>query len=1536
MKQIILLIITLLIVPIALSGQSLKEIKNSGQLRAAFTQADFESIHYLLAKEFAAFLNVELVVVNADWAEFFQTDGKIPDKKDNLHTYKPDIFKKADIICSSIYLNDRNQQFFKLSGLMDLSDVLLIPQSAKDLKAYQDLSGLSIAIPNNKDFKSYEFINDQIENGKVRFIKSRSVEVALDLLNEGTINGFVTDAFSALKRVRHENFKITFPVSEITKSGWAVEKGSADLATEITNFFEAIKANGRLDELFKEQFKLSYKDYLSFLHSYGLLDKLEINQKDLDEILESGKLVVALRERLMVFDDEEKQFNQYLAEEFAKFLGVELELVMTPHFARYFENLNGEIDKDSVYTPEWFNNFDLACDIIVPLDWRQKKVHIIPFIPYAQVVIGRKDKKIVSLNDLKNFRGVTSKGSAQEDILLRNNIKNYYYTRGDRLLRDISEGNADYTIGTDAVYRISRFENLEAKFVVGQVGKFGWAVKKNQPKLKQKILEFFDYAKKAGILDKYFEIQTGMSLQETADYLSVLQETYQPGVFPFVFYGTKNGLPQEDVLAVFQDRDNYLWFGTHSGVVKYNGRVMSVYNSSNGLSNNSVFEIAQDLTGKMYFATQNGVSVYSNDSFETILSGHAFRGVFVDKDNQKWFYGDDGIYLQNTEGAVINLNQQYPDFPKNVYAIATHQKATYIASQEGLFVTDENRNILKITDISCFYILVDAFNRLWVSHINGMHLIELDSYKNNGLGANIGEQLNLPENTLFKKIIQASNGTIWLLSEEKIFQLITLKQKPIVFDERIGMMKQRIHSFLEDHEGNLWIGYSGGIEKLSNRSLRLLYPEEINSYVNSIVEDEMGRMWLGLNSRVFVLKEKLENYTAGFSENNKSYVVGTYKNGDIILASTAGIYRIDKNNLKLIDKNIFESPVQFIEKLFISSSDEIFLLTGSKGVVYYLKDHKSNPVALSNNHTSLIHQLVEFENRVIGGNNKELVYFKESGFEKLTEIGEVVWSLCPDGEKLWVGTDRGIGYLKNNRFSKVSTELSNQLVTAIKPGNNKDYLWLGGSKGFSYYNKMENRLVFSVDASDGLQGNEISIDGLYPDKRGVLWVGTYHGISTYSFKKDKRVVFAPEGKIERFFLNGDEIGLDRLKNGLKYYENNIQFEISGLSFKDEESVEYEFYMKGLKNDYAASKGTQFKAQYTNLPPGQYEFYYRSRGNDGFWSYYKKIVFEIYKPFYAEWWFIILSVIVLLTGFYGLVRWRNATLRRRNTELENIVKLRTAEIIDKNEELLEQNEEIITQRDRINEQHIAITDSIEYAQRIQQAVLPREIYVEEVLPESFILFHPRDIVSGDFYWIKQLGKYKIIIAADCTGHGVPGSMMSMLGVSFINEIIQKREIIQANIILNELRDEVKKALRQTSEVDEIFDGMDMALCVINTETLNLQYAGAANPLYYVQNGELHQVKADRMPIGHYPKETEFTMHNIQMKKGSVFYIFSDGLVDQFGGRRGDKMKAKRFREVLFSNHQLPMSKQKQKLQEALDEWQGTYEQTDDILVIGVRV
>ncbi len=334
--------------------------------------------------------------------------------------------------------------------------------------------------------------------------------------------------------------------------------------------------------------------------------------------------------------------------------------------------------------------------------------------------------------------------------------------------------------------------------------------------------------------------------------------------------------------------------------------------------------------------------------------------------------------------------------------------------------------------------------------------------------------------------------------------------------------------------------------------------------------------------------------------------------------------------------------------------------------------------------------------------------------------------------------------------------------------------------------------------------------------------------------------------------------------------------------------------------------------------------------------------------------ILILAIGLVTLYYTHLK-RSKKLSRALEERRILLANKSSELKDKNEKLtvlneafskqniqiMEANEELTVLNEAISKQKNEIVDSINYAQRIQAAMLPPEEYFHEILNDGFILFKPRDIVSGDFFWIKHVNQYVILAAADCTGHGVPGAFMSLLGISYLNEIVQRREITQANQVLNELRKQIRNSLRQHGQAEESKDGIDMALCVIDGKNNTLQYSGANNPLYRIRdkNGapELTEFKADRMPLGYYPGAFKtFTNTEIQLEYGDVFYLFSDGFLDQKGGKGNKKFMSKNFKNLLMKIYQEPMREQKNILDKTIRDWMGNNSQIDDILVLGVSV
>ncbi len=410
------------------------------------------------------------------------------------------------------------------------------------------------------------------------------------------------------------------------------------------------------------------------------------------------------------------------------------------------------------------------------------------------------------------------------------------------------------------------------------------------------------------------------------------------------------------------------------------------------------------------------------------------------------------------------------------------------------------------------------------------------------------------------------------------------------------------------------------------------------------------------------------------------------------------------------------------------------------------------------------------------------------------------------------------------------------------------------------------------------------------------------------------------------------------------YQQNKQLkaEIIARRKKEKELLEserkYSSLITGL-ND-AVFKISYPDGKYIYISPAAYKVFGYSKNS--FYKtphFIKKIMHQSYLKHYEDdletYWGVVPTIKYKIIDPDGNERW---IIQANKGTFDKDGKLIAIEGIYRN---ISTKEELHNQKNKLEKINKDITSSIRYAQFIQNAVLPSKMFLKQFIPENFIFYMPRDIVSGDFYWIKQVNNYVAVAAADCTGHGVPGAFMSMLGIALFNEIVRLDQYPKANEILNELRKRLKASLHQDSIRGKNTDGMDVSLCILNLDTKQVQYSGANSPLFITRKNnkdevELIDVRPDRMPIGVYVRERSFTNHKIQLRTNDNIYLFSDGYIDQFGGENNDKFKTRRFKKLLISMHDESMLRQKEILFDVFDRWRSGIRQLDDVLIIGIKI
>ncbi|NJO87860.1 MAG: SpoIIE family protein phosphatase [Chloroflexia bacterium] len=419
-------------------------------------------------------------------------------------------------------------------------------------------------------------------------------------------------------------------------------------------------------------------------------------------------------------------------------------------------------------------------------------------------------------------------------------------------------------------------------------------------------------------------------------------------------------------------------------------------------------------------------------------------------------------------------------------------------------------------------------------------------------------------------------------------------------------------------------------------------------------------------------------------------------------------------------------------------------------------------------------------------------------------------------------------------------------------------------------------------------------------------------------------------------------------------QNHITFEFTGINLKSQAQVRYQWKLSPLETNWSPPSQKN-EITYSELSPGDYKFYVKSYNEDGAADIEPAIFeFSIRKPFYETTWFIVVSILFFAASGFVILRWRTKQLQYAKVKLEKEVAKRTSQlkrekelVEEQNHKIMQQSEELESQTDKLFQytalleiQNRDIRDSINYARTIQKAVLGSRNLIRKILPKSFVLYIPKDIVSGDFYWFSEQDKYVYVAAVDCTGHGVPGALMSIIGYHLLKEALNENKQKTAGEILDKLNISLIDMLSTHKTKGFSKNGMDIALCRIDIEKNELNFAGAMRPLYWLKNdfnSKIEVIKPNRYGIGdEKQKSHQFKNHFIPLNSGDRCYLFTDGYTDQFGGKDDKKFLGRRFKELLLSLKGLPIQENESILFDTFAEWKGNKkEQTDDILIIGLE-
>jgi ligand-binding sensor domain-containing protein/serine phosphatase RsbU (regulator of sigma subunit) len=977
-------------------------------------------------------------------------------------------------------------------------------------------------------------------------------------------------------------------------------------------------------------------------------------------------------------------------------------------------------------------------------------------------------------------------------------------------------------------------------------------------------------------------------------------------------YSKINGLAEYGIYILFQDSKKNIWMGHRKGgISRYNGKKIESRNDKLLLKDKDITSICEDAQGNIWITSDGaGVIKITNPSaplekiqyeqYKGRLSDQVF-GCTLLHDKRIYFVTSAGIKTYNSKTNSFDLFS-LPNMPNffqisclledkdlNLWLGTVHGGLYQYIQKEHKFKVYDIRDGLAYNYVYCLH--QDSKGDIWAGHLEGGGITRLRN----------GNILN-------------------------------------VFNKENGLNDDNIYAIDEDNEGNILIATKfNGLAILKEESFSLFVTNEKqfpSTEIWSFIEDKDKKLWFGTNNGVVIYDPK------AVSKNNFSIIPGEayFKPSQVRFMKTDR----DKNIwFGLADYGVcvfrtktkkFEFPPNLnlldnfkeITALEVDKNNKLWIGTKSYLYLYNIKKETGTTILQGNGLQSsdITSIYVDKNNIKYIGSNNGLTVVKDSVTKDCPKYDlEGATPNCITGDdngNIWIGTqNRGVICFKNGKigtkFSKNDGLLSD-VINFIACFNGS--LFVGTGVGMNRVD-LKTHNIFTYTKRNGLPGIETKRNAVYIDSKKNLWIGTIGGAVRYCPKYEKLVTTAPVSRINHFIVNFDTIDVNR-KLHFKYNQNSVVIDYSCVSLTNPDVVIYKVKLEGVVNSHWQITSVP-QSSYPMLPPGTYTFMVMARNYAGVWSSQPaEFTFTINPPFYKTWWFITACIVIGLIILFIYIKAREKKLIKEKRVLEEKVIERTIEVVNINRQLELKNKDIV--------------DSIQYASRIQNALLPPDLPFEN----SFYLFKPKDIVSGDFIWFYTHENMEWFAAVDCTGHGVPGAFMSIIGHSCLNKILQEYNIVEPASILNHLNEEIAETLHQYHKDNQIHDGMDIALASFDKDTKILQYSGAFNPLWLFRDHTLIESRANRYAIGLAPEiEKNFTNHEIKIEKGDTIYLFSDGYADQFGGPDNKKLKIGYFKEILLGIQHLTMTEQKKHLDEFIENWRGNNIQLDDILVIGRR-
>ena len=1067
-------------------------------------------------------------------------------------------------------------------------------------------------------------------------------------------------------------------------------------------------------------------------------------------------------------------------------------------------------------------------------------------------------------------------------------------------------------------------------------------------------------------------------------------------------FNSDNGLPQSFVNTLIQDSQGYLWIGTQDGLCRYDGYDFVVFNNnpydSLSLSSNYINHLTEGVNGEIWVATRIGlnrfdrktgkVKVYfSEPNNPKTLSSNMIYYVFRDSRNRIWVKTIDALHLYNPTTDDFTRFKHYNDIfniPQvtDIFPIFEDSgKRLWVGTKDGLFLFDQERLIFKrySEDPSNPHsiwgnrvnAITEGFNgRLLIGTDKGINEFDFRTQRFKRLVITVSNPSEKAFTTGIQFLGYDNDSSLWvgsLLGLGKLHSNGTFVKYNNLYSNNLPVEIINVSTVHRDRSGVLWIGSQTGLVKVNPFEQRIGgYSKDnngknlfSNNIVASVIESDDGNIWIGTwgtGLHIFNPKtgENRRYWSGGSNFIADDFIHSLYqtRNGKILVGTRNGVYEYSVKSNVFYD--FFEKNSIYVGDIF--KNNRVYSITeDSKGRIWFatgqglhcVKDRslvsfysrRGDSLSLPGNE---VYDVVADKNDNIWVATVSGLCRISSDLRKVESYSfnvnksnlpfEVLCLYIARNKTVWVGTTSGLFWInpngKNVLHSVVLPDVNIRLINDIQE-DERGRLWISTNKGLVLFSPLSN-LIRVFNNSDGLLSNELNINASFQNRKGWMYFGGVAGVNYFhpdSIPINKVVPNVCITRIQIYSKMGYEEIIPYQLNNLKVPDSfsNLTFTISALDFTHPEKNSYRYQLVGYDNRWVELRNNN-KITFSNLPEGEYELKIMGSNSDQVWTTeYSTIKIQVVAPWWrskvAKWVYGILLFIVLMVWAI-----------RRNKHIHEINRL-----LHERESVLEKLKQ---QKDELAFKNKNITDSINYAKRIQESMLPSVETFKELVPDSFAIFKPKDIVSGDFYWVNETRNKTFVAVVDCTGHGVPGAFMSIIGIELLRNITNVEGVDDAAEILNRLSVAIHNTFASSSYDNagvKVKDGMDVSFCVIDKEYNMLQFAGAFSNLFLVREGKLMEIRGDRYSVGMANElgHSQFSSYYIPIQPNDTIYMFTDGIIDQFGGPEGKKFKYRRFRHLLLSNYMRPIDEQRKNIEKAINDWMGNLEQVDDMLIIGIK-